>query len=58
MPMIEDLELDPSKRTWVYDGDGSKIDKNSIDGVKKLHEDFKKYGMYHTKVDVGNNIKE
>lgn len=51
--MTDDIELDPDKRDWVYDDNGVIIYKNTINSIKQLKTNFKKYGMYHIKMDYG-----
>lgn len=49
----EDIDIDPDKREWEYDGDGNKIYKLSAGyDIKTVWDAFEKKGMYHSKMGV------
>lgn len=52
----EDIDIDPDKRDWEYDKDGTRIYKESAGyPTKRLWKEFFQKGMYHNKIDYGIN---
>ena len=52
----EDIDIDPDKREWEYDRDGTRIYKESAGyPTKRASIEFCEKGMYHNKTDYGIN---